>query len=107
MDIFDDWGIGYKDNEFTVIYYKDFIGELMPSNYAARSYNQKYEDENSEIIDYTFYDMSGVSGDWELVTIIKYSAAKEILPISMVISPSSYIAQLSRESKNAFLTNNF
>lgn len=75
MDLFDDWAIGYKEDIFSVIFYKGYLGELVPSNYEVFAYNQEYETKNSDIIGYTFFDLSGVSGEWELIILIRFNAA--------------------------------
>lgn len=38
VDVFDSWAIGYKENVFTVIFFKNYIGDLVPTNFESKAY---------------------------------------------------------------------
>ena len=59
FDLFDDYAIGFRDNKFYVIYWKDFLNEEVPVNYERQAYDQG---EDSTVAAYSFYDRSGYSG---------------------------------------------
>ena len=67
FDLFDDYAIGFKDNKFYVIYWKDFLNELVPVNFERKAYDQEDVEEDSTIAAYSFYDRSGYNGEYELM----------------------------------------
>lgn len=94
VEFFDDYAIGFKNNRFYVLFYKEFLGETIPSNYEVFAYDQG---DDSDILNYSYYDRSGVNGEWELFILVKYPSALAIHPVTMVISPSTYSPQFSME----------
>ena len=39
FDLFDDFAIGFRDNKFYVIYWKDYLNEEVPVNYERQAYD--------------------------------------------------------------------
>ena len=76
FDLFDDWAIGFKDDEFSVIFYKNFMGKEVPRNYEVRAYNQKYTNKDSNIKNYSFYDSSGYYGEWSMIVLVNFLGAQ-------------------------------
>ena len=84
VEVFDNWSIGYIDNTFTLMFFKDYLGELLPLNYEFKAY-QQYD---ADIVAHSFYDSSGEGekGDWSLIILVKYAGAIQILPVEMNIN---------------------
>ena len=38
IEVFDDYAIAYKDQVFTVLFYKEYLGTFMPENYKFKAY---------------------------------------------------------------------
>ena len=38
VDVFDEYAIAYKDNEFTVILFREYIEEVIPPNWEISAY---------------------------------------------------------------------
>ena len=53
-----------------VIFYKDFFGDLLPTNYEVKAYEQR----DADIGGFSFFDYTG-NGDWQLVILVKYDGA--------------------------------
>ena len=88
VDVFNDYAVGYRDNKFYVLYYKDRVGDLLPYNFEVVAYEAQVE-RGSENPVYSFYDTSGYFGEWQLIVIIKWPGATQVVPVTMAISPSS------------------
>ena len=39
FDLFDDYAIGFRDNKFYVIYWKDYLNEYVPVNFERKAYD--------------------------------------------------------------------
>ena len=90
FDLFDDYAIGFRDNKFYVIYWKGYRGEEVPSNFERKAYDQAYEEEDSSVAAYSFYDRSGYNGEYELMIWVRTAAAIQLRPVIMLIEPESY-----------------
>ena len=95
FDLFDDYAIGFRDNKFYVIYWKDYLGKEVPSNFERQAYDQAYEEEDSSVAAYSFYDRSGYNGEYELMIWVRTQAAIQLRPVIMLIEPESYNQRFS------------
>ena len=100
VDIFDDYAMAYKDQEFWVLLFKEdeAKGTLLPDNFALKAYT--WTQSNSAMEAFTYHDMSGIKGEWEIIALIKYDGSMALTPIAMVISPSkdNYSARFSPDT---------
>ena len=95
FDLFDDYAIGFRDNKFYVIYWKDYLGKEVPSNFERQAYDQAYEEEDSSVAAYSFYDRSGYNGEYELMIWVRTQAAIQLRPVIMLVEPESYNQRFS------------
>lgn len=91
---------------FTVIFYKEFLGDVVPENYLI-DYKDYERLEKTDIAGYTFFDRSGYKGEWELMGLVKTEGAIQLTPIMLNIYPSDYTVRFSPDkSSNALFTIN-
>ena len=50
VDVFDEYAIAYKENKFTVILFRDHMGEVLPPNWEISAHTQ-----SADIAGYSFY----------------------------------------------------
>jgi hypothetical protein len=90
IDVFDDYAIGYKDDIFTVIFYKSAFANLIAENYHVKAYEQ----EDYPILGFDYWDQDG-KGDYSLIMLVEYPGSIIVTPVSMVISVSSSNARFA------------
>ena len=95
FDLFDDYAIGFRDNKFYVIYWKDYLNELVPDNFERKAFDIRDVDEDFYIAAYSFYDRSGYKGEYELMIWQAMPAAIQLRPVIMLIEPQSYNQRFS------------
>ena len=87
--MFDDFAIGYKDNKFYVLYWTEYIGQELPSNYEIQAFDLG---EDFTVAKYAFYDSEGDQGNFELILFLKSSAATQLRKATMEIDTKNYSA---------------
>ena len=87
FDLFDDYAIGYRDNKFYVIYWKESVADDLPSNFEMRAYD--FEEE-ADVVSYSFYDRSDGKGQFELMVFLQYPGATQLKKVIMDIDPVSW-----------------
>ena len=107
VDVFDEYAIGHiagdpdddeKQDIWTVIFFKNYMADLVPNNFHVQAYKQ----ENADIAGFSYWDRSG-KGNWGMIVLVKYTGSIVLTPIQMIIQPSSYQARFSSSTSSTFM----
>mgnify|MGYP006889601728 CR=1 FL=1 len=97
--VFDEYAVVLKDQKIiNVIFFDQFRGQVLASNYEMIGYNDLRFTQNT-IIGMTFWDASG-RGDYTCFAAVKSQGAVVIYPFSMTVSPRSYQSIFRRDDQN-------